>query len=74
MAKESEAKDVLVPFLEASQSVSPTVQTVSIGGNVCHVDCSSINRLKGLKFCLKPLYLVSRVIPVLDKPPVHVVA
>ena len=43
VAEKPKAKDVLVSLLEASESVAPSVKTVSIRRNVSHVDSSPVD-------------------------------
>jgi hypothetical protein len=54
--------------------MTPSVYAISVGGDVSHIDGGTINFFEGCQFLLEPLDLVPRIVPILQEPPVLVVA
>ena len=66
MTEETKTNDVLVPLHKATETMAPAVKAVTVRWDVSYHDCTTINKFKCSQLALQPLYLIARVIPVLE--------
>lgn len=74
VSKKSKSDDVLIALHESAESVSPSMEAISISGNVSNENGASIDSLKSSELSLEPLDLIARVVSLMKELPILVVA
>ena len=74
VSKKSEADNMLVTFHESTQTVTPSMKTITVRWDMCNPNRTTIDCFKSLELILQPLNLIPRIVSVLKKFPIHVIA